>query len=466
LLVLAATPVVLILIIAFRRAHLFSAAIAVVGLLASLILLPLTATSQPAEITALLLMDNYARFFIGLILAAALAVAFLSYDFLDGSDDEPEEFYVLLTLGTLGASVLAASSHFVSFFLGLEILSVSLYALIAYPRRSSNQIEAGLKYLILAGATSAFLLFGLALVYAATGTMDFAAAAAKRPSDWLAPVVLFAGWGAVLVGIGFKLALVPFHLWTPDVYQGAPAPVTAYVATVSKGAMFALLARLFIPSGAHHEVPLVLVFSLIALASMFAGNVLALLQENVKRIFAYSSIAHLGYLLVAFLTSGERALIAVGFYLTAYFITTLAAFGVITVLSSPDREADHIADYRGLFWRRPVLAAIMSASLLSLAGVPLTAGFIGKFYIVLAGVGSTLWALVLALVLSSSIGLYFYLRVLVAMYMQPEIHEMPARVPSLSVGGGAALAIAAVLLVGLGIYPGGFIDLLESLLRF
>jgi NADH-quinone oxidoreductase subunit N len=466
LIVLAATPVLLIVVIAFRRDHVVTARLAAAGLIASLVLVPLTASPARTEITALLTLDNYARFFIGLIIAAALAVAFLSYDFLDGSDDEPDEFYVLLTLGTLGASVLAASSHFVSFFLGLEILSVSLYALIAYPRRSPNQIEAGLKYLILAGATSAFLLFGLALVYAVTGTMDFAAAAAKRPSDWLAPVVLFAGWGAVLVGIGFKLAVVPFHLWTPDVYQGAPAPVTAFVATVSKGAMFALLARLFIPSGAQHEMPLVLVFSLIALASMFAGNVLALLQENVKRIFAYSSIAHLGYLLVAFLASGERALIAVGFYLTAYFITTLAAFGVITVLSSADREADRISDYRGLFWRRPALAAIMTASLLSLAGVPLTAGFIGKFYIVLAGVGSTMWALVLALVVSSSIGLYFYLRVMVTMYMQPEETAVPVKARPLSYTEGAALAVAALLLVWLGIYPGGFLEMLESLLRF
>jgi NADH-quinone oxidoreductase subunit N len=456
----------LLLLIAFHRDHVVSARLAAAGLIASLVLLFLTAPPQPAQITALFIIDDYARFFIGLIIAAALAVAFLAYDFLDGSDDEPDEFYVLLTLGTLGACVLAASSHFVSFFLGLEILSVSLYALIAYPRRLQNQIEAGLKYLILAGATSAFLLFGMALVYAVNGSMAFAGPVRTGVTPWLAPQVLYAGWGLVLVGIGFKLAVVPFHLWTPDVYQGAPAPVTAYVATVSKGAMFALLTRLFVPSGAHHEMPLVLVFSLIALASMLVGNVLAVLQENVKRILAYSSIAHLGYLLVAFLTSGERALVAVGFYLTAYFITTLAAFGVITVLSKVDREADRIADFRGLFWRRPGLAAIMSASLLSLAGIPLTAGFVGKFYIVLAGVGSSLWALVLVLVISSAIGLFYYLRVMVAMYMEPEAPPAVIKAPSLSFASGAALAVAAVLLIGLGVYPGGFIALLESLLRF
>lgn len=463
LLALAGAPVVLMLLIAFYRHHALSAGVTVIGLLSALILLPLTATAEPAQITPLLIMDGYARFFIGLIIAATLGVALLSYGFLERVEDQPEEFYVLLLLATLGSAVLVASNHFVAFFLGLEILSVSLYVLIAYPHRLQNQIEASLKYLILAGASAAFLLFGLALVYAATGSMEFAAAASTQPAS-LAPEVLFAGWGLVLVGIGFKLAVVPFHLWTPDVYQGAPAPVTAYVATVSKGAMFALLVRLFVPEGIHREMPLVLVFSLIAVASMLVGNLLGLLQDNVKRILAYSSIAHLGYLLVAFLASGERAVIAVAFYLTAYFVTTLGAFGVVTVLSSGAKEAEQIADYRGLFWRQPWLGGLMTAALLSLAGVPLTAGFVGKFYLVLAGIDATLWTLVFVLVVSSAIGLFYYLRIIVALYMQPA--DSTFTPPALSFGGGATLAVLVVLLIGLGIYPDGFIKMIQAMMKF
>jgi NADH-quinone oxidoreductase subunit N len=296
--------------------------------------------------------------------------------------------------------------------------------------------------------------------------MEFAAAVSARPGASLPSEVLFAGWGLVLVGIGFKLAVVPFHLWTPDVYQGAPAPVTAYVATVSKGAVFALLVRLFVPEGIHREMPLVLVFSLLAVASMLIGNLLALLQNNVKRILAYSSIAHLGYLLVAFLASGERALMAVAFYLAAYFVTTLGAFGVVTVLSSGVKEAERIADYRGLFWRQPWLAGLLTAALLSLAGVPLTAGFIGKFYLVLAGIDATLWNLVFVLVVSSAIGLFYYLRIVVALYMEPVASAPAIQRPSLSFSGGAALAIVTVLLIGLGIYPDALIRMLQAMVKF
>src|SRR5262249_20378764 len=210
--------------------------------------------------------------------------------------------------------------------------------------------------------------------------------------------LLLAGFAMLLVGVGYKLALVPFHMWTPDVYQGAPAPVTAFLATVSKGAMFALLLRYFTPIDVYAYRPLFLVFSLIAIASMLVGNLLALSQPNVKRLLAYSSIAHLGYLLVAFLASRAMAGTAVAFYLVAYFIASLGAFGIITVLSNGAREAESIDAYRGLFWQHPWLAGIFTAMLLSLAGIPITAGFVGKFYVVAAGVGTSLWLLVILMV--------------------------------------------------------------------
>ncbi len=265
-------------------------------------------------------------------------------------------------------------------------MSVSLYALIGWRRESGIGTEAAIKYLVIAGASSAFLLFGMALFYADTGTMDLARLVEGGPGQsLLAPV----GLGMMLVGIGFKLAVVPFHLWTPDVYDGAPAPVTGFIATVSKGAMVVVLARAFAPalvgtggvnglvreSAGAVSAAFPWVFAVIAGLSMFVGNILALRESNVKRILAYSSIAHLGYILVAFLAGGAEALRAIAFYLVAYFATTLGAFAAITELSGPDRDADSIEEYRGLAARRPWLAAALTAMLLSLAGLPLTAGF-------------------------------------------------------------------------------------------
>jgi NADH-quinone oxidoreductase subunit N len=467
--VLAATAVVLMLAIAGRRNHRLTALLALAGLALAFVSLPLAASAGGArQVTPLLIVDGYALFYIGLICAAAFAVAILAYGYLQRSAekraDNPEEFYILLVLATLGSSVLVASTHFASFFLGLEILSVSLYVLIAYLHTRPDGVEAGIKYLILAGASSAFLLFGMALIYAQSGTMELARLAALQTTPGsVQNVLLLTGLGMLVVGIGFKLAVVPFHMWTPDVYQGAPAPVTAFIATVSKGAMAALLLRYFNRVDVHAFGSLFVVFALIAVASMLVGNLLALLQNDVKRILAYSSISHLGYLLVAFLASDGSAVMAVTFYLIAYFITMLGAFGVVTALSGPDRDADALDDFRGLFWRRPWLAAILTASLLSLAGIPLTAGFVGKFFVLAAGVGSALWALVIVLVVSSAIGLYYYLRIVVAMYLQPLAEQAAPPAPlAWPLAGSLVLAVLTLLLVWLGVYPAPLINMIQA----
>jgi NADH-quinone oxidoreductase subunit N len=460
---LAMAPVVIMLVVAFYRHHVLTALLTLIGLVAAFIAIPAASSTAVQQVTPLLILDRYAIFYIGLLLAASFAVTGFSYGYLEGHDGHREEFYILLLLATLGSAVLVASSHFASFFLGLEILSVSLYALIAYPRLRQGHIEAGIKYLILAAASAAFLLFGMALVYAELGTMQFARLASLQgPTDQVRSVLLWTGVGMLVVGIGFKLAVVPFHMWTPDIYEGAPAPVTAFVATVSKGSMFALLLRFFTPLDIHAYNPFFVVFALIAIASMLVGNLLALLQNNVKRILAYSSIAHLGYLLVAFLASGSLAATAVTFYLVAYFVTTLGAFGVITVLSTRDRDADRLDDYQGLFWRRPWLAGIFTSMLLSLAGIPLTAGFVGKFYLVVAGVGAALWPLVIILVVTSAVGLFYYLRLVAAMYMQPPREEVSVVASSLSLAGSLVLAALVLLLVWLGVYPAPFIDMIQA----
>lgn len=465
LIVTAGASVVAMVMIAVHRNHLLTLLLTLTALAASFVSLWPASGEVPRQVTELLMIDRYGLFYMGLITAACFAVALLSYGYFEKCEGQHEELYVLLLLATLGSDVLVVSSHFASFFLGLEILSVSLYALTAYLVMRKLPIEAGIKYLILAASSAAFLLFGMALIYADLGTMSFAQISAKLSAHTnLHLAFVLPGTALLITGIGFKLGVVPFHLWTPDVYQGAPAPVTAFIATVSKGSMFALLIRYFYGNGSHRNPQLYVVFTIIAIASMLGGNLLALLQSNVKRILAYSSIAHLGYLLVAFLAGSMFAIQAVTFYFVAYFITTIGAFGVIAVLSNGTREADRIEDYRGLFWRRPVLASIFTLMLLSLAGIPVTAGFLGKFYVIAAGASSSIWALIIILVVTSVIGLFYYLRIVVALFSDipaPGEPFQPAalRLPLL---GSYTLVILALLLLWFGVYPSQILHLIHA----
>jgi NADH-quinone oxidoreductase subunit N len=460
LIIVVCTSIAVMLAIALRRNHRLTVVLTLAGLALAFASLPAIASMIPMKVTPLLIIDLYSLFYMGLIFLASIAVTALSYSYLEMHGGNPDEFYLLLLVATLGTAVLTASTHFASFFLGIEILSVALYALAAYLRHRNRSIEAGVKYLILAAVSSAFILFGMALVYAEIGSMEFAKIASRVTAAGVHGIPFLAGMVMIIIGAGFKLAVVPFHLWTPDVYEGAPAPVTAFIATVSKGAVFAVLLRYFSQVDLHVHKSLVLIFMIIAIASMFAGNLLALLQKNVKRILAYSSIAHLGYLLVTLLASGATALSAAAFYLTAYFITTLGAFGVITILSGKDRDADSMDDYQGLALRHPLLAGIFTAMLLSLAGIPLTAGFVGKFYVVAAGVDSALWTLIIVLVMNSVIGLFYYLRIIIAMYSVSA--DKTALTPGHSLSGHAVLVGLTILLAWLGIYPGPVINLIQK----
>jgi NADH-quinone oxidoreductase subunit N len=461
ILVMTATPVVIMFVIAFYRNHFLTALLTVVGLALSLAAIFLISPAVPSRVTPLILVDGYALFFMALIFATTLAVALLSYGYLNKHEGNREEFYVLLLTAALGAAVMVSNSHFSSFFVGLETLNISLYVLIAYLRKRLKGIEAGVKYLILAAMSDAFLLFGMALVYVQVGSMDLKSMELLRNISDIS-TILVTGLAMLIIGIGFKLAVVPFHLWTPDVYEGAPAPVTAFIATVSKGAMFVVLFRYLHPSNVQVGTPLFMVISIIAIASMFVGNLLALLQNNVKRILAYSSIAHMGYLLVAFLAS-RAAVAAMSYYLVAYFVTTLGAFGVMTVLSVSEADADGLEEYRGLAWRRPWLAGVFTGMLLSLAGIPLTAGFVGKFYVMAAGIGSALWVLVTMLVISSAIGLFYYLRIVVVIFSAPSEETKTLRVPApMPVGASLVLAVLSLLLLLLGVYPTLLIDIIQT----
>lgn len=461
---IAAAPIVIMLVISIYRNHLVTAILTMVSFIVASFFAYDVSAIVPWTIGDLLIIDQYALFYLGLIFSASFVITLLSYGYLKGREGNLEEYYLLLLTATLGSSVLVASNHFITLFLGLEVLSVSLYALIAYVRTGEQGIEAGIKYLILAAASSAFLLFGIALLYAQLGTMQFDELARRLPTSNATSILVMTGFSLLVVGVGFKLAVVPFHMWTPDVYEGAPAPVTAYIASVSKGGMFALLLRFFLVVDGYSYTSLLLIFSIIAIASMFIGNFLALMQNNVKRILAYSSIAHLGYLLVAFIAGGNMAVEAATFYLVAYFITTIGSFGIVGILSDKETEADNVEDYRGLFWRRPWIAAVFTGMLLSLAGIPLTAGFVGKFYVLSAGVGSTLWLLVVMLVVNSAIGLYYYIRIIVVMYSEREkAAEAAPSVPSFALGGGIILAVLLLLLIWFGVFPAGIMDVIKSM---
>lgn len=466
LFILTSAAILILFSIAVKRNHKVIYIITTVSLAIDFIYLVLYKATATWVIEPLFIFDGFGTFSTGLILLTALAVTMISYAYFEQREERKEEYYILLILATLGSVVLVISKHFVSLFLGLEILSVSLYSMIAYLRKRERSDEAGIKYLILAAFSSAFLLFGMALVYASAGAMEFSRIASYLSGSGELPLIVFAGFGLMTVGIGFKLGVVPFHMWAADVYEGAPAPVTAFIATVSKGGMMALLVRFFTEINGYQYEGLMLVFTIIAIASMFAGNFLALRQGNVKRVLAYSSIAHLGYLLVAFLAGGTLGIEAVSFYLVAYFITTTGAFGILATLSDKDRDAEMLADYKGLFWTRPWTATMFTAMLLSLAGIPLTAGFIGKFYLVAAGVAEHLWLLVAMLAVNSAIGLYYYLRIIATMLERHEEQKAPADKlrPSIYIVSGVTMAILTILLIWIGVHPNGMMVLIQELL--
>ena len=423
--------------------------------------------AAPHVIGDLFLIDRFGCYFQALVLLSAFIVTLFSQISLKNfyPEKRKEEYYLLLLLATLGATSMVISTHFISFFVGLEILNISLYSLISYYRERPKAIEAGLKYLILAAMSSALLLFGMALIYAITGTLSFQGLANTTAlPDSGRILMLIAGIGLMITGIGFKLALVPFHMWAPDIYEGASSPISGFIASVSKGAMMAVLLRFFMMASLYGFNQIMLVFTVIAILSMLTGNLLALRQNNIKRMLAYSSIAHFGYLMVAFVAGKGMGTQAASFYLTAYIITILAAFSLITLMSRSDNEAADIEDYAGLFWKKPLLAILLSITLLSLAGIPLTAGFMGKFYLLTAGVGKGNWLLAFILVVSSIIGLYYYLRFIFALMRTDGQTAPTVSYPSSpSFVGMLVLSLLGIAVIWLGIFPAWLINLVSRL---
>ena len=419
ILMLSLTAVVLMIQASIKRDQSVAWVITAVGFL-----LTLWSASYARDfiqpVTILLEVDHWSLFFTSLILIASLVTLVLSKETFSSEGERKEEYYLLLVLSALGAVVLIQSSHMVSLLLGMELMGVALYAMIAFPERGQLPLEGAVKYLVLSACASAMLLYGFALIYAATGELSYVGIGARAALAYAEnPMLMMAGSAMVLAGIGFKLSVAPFHMWTPDVYEGAPTPVTGFLATVSKSAVFVALSRFYIDGALYQFSGLNTALVVLAIASMLVGNWLALRQENIKRLLAYSSIAHFGYLLLVLiaLTYLEADLVSqsITFYLTAYIVTTLAAFTIVSMVAGEDTAKQNISAFAGLFWSRPLEASALTVAMLSLAGIPLTAGFMAKFFVITVGIQSGLWGLLAVLVIASAIAIYYYLRIIFAM---------------------------------------------------
>jgi len=459
-----------LLLIAWQRSQkmiaIFSQAILIFTLLLCLHLLSGSLLNgEGVKITTLLKIDLFSYLSLSLICLSALAVVSLSGHVLKSQIEVHDEYYLLILLVTLGAAILVTSDHFASLFLGFELLSISLVGLVGYFREQKHAVETGFKYLILSASASSFMLLGIAFIYSQTGNLSFAvnSAAVSWSSNSLQ---LFNSIGILLFfsGIAFKLSLAPFHFWTPDVYQGAPTPITLLMATVSKVAMFTVLMKCCFAQGYYKNEHFVDVILVIALLSMFIGNTLALRQQNIKRLMAYSSIAHFGYLLIVLVISSEKSIDfawqSALFYLAAYILANVSIFTIVIVQehrliqNSAEREVN-IDDWQSMFWQRRTEAVLLVISILSLAGIPLTMGFIGKFYLLNQAVISESWWLISGLVIGSGIGLAYYLPLIFTIFKSSKNNILKNDSPKDTFVNSAQLFITFLIIISFyfGIFP-------------
>ena len=460
LIVLAAAALVLLLdLLPPRESKTHLGGVALVGVLGALLATVARWGGEARAFRDMVRLDDYALFFDLIICYAVSLVIMLSMDYLSRTGGESGEYYALVLFATAGMMLMASAGDLIVVFLSLELMSLSLYVLAGLFKTRLTSSEASMKYFLLGAFATSFLLYGIALIYGATGSTNLDRIAAAIPAKGSGPLVLV-GLAMLLVGFGFKISSVPFHMWAPDVYEGAPTSITALIATGSKAAAFAALIRVLVVGLRHVQPDWSVLLWGVAVLTMTVGNVVALAQSNLKRMLAYSSIAHVGYMLMGLVAGGAEGAGAVLFYLLAYTFTTVGAFGAIGLCARAGEEAVEVADYAGLARRHPVLAATLAAFFLSLIGIPPLAGFVAKFYLFGSAVrAGYVWLTVVA-VLNSAVAAYYYLRVIVYMYMREPEGEVVAVAPSLA--GGLALSIALVGIVLLGLIPAPFADLAQA----
>ena len=467
ILTLTAFTVIMWELITRTRRHLDSAIITTVGALAALLVTIQLWHLNVSTFGDAIILDPFASFFkvtflLGLILCVTLSLRSIK----EGGTNDHAEYYALLCLATVGMMVMAIGRELITIFLGLELLSMSLYVLAGFFRKDSLSNEASLKYFVLGSFATGILLFGMSYVYGVGGSTHLQVIGqtlAAHP-ETLGDKALMVGLLMVLVGFGFKISVVPFHQWTPDVYQGAPTPVTAFMSAGPKAAGLAALIRILMeamPLVAHEWE---LIVSILAVLTMTVGNLAALAQTNLKRMLAYSSIAHVGYILIGLVASvggsSDRAISGVMFYLLAYTFMNIGAFGILIFLSREGMPNDDLDDFAGLSRRAPGAALAMLIFLFSLAGIPPTAGFAAKLSIFYAAIEGGYYVLVILGVLNSAVAAYYYLRVVMIMYMREPERELPAATTSPLLWAGIALALLGTIL--LGVLPGSILDAARS----
>ncbi len=432
--------------------------IALAGILIALLQTVWLWNRQTVDFARMVYVDNFASFFYLVFLLATGITVLISGRYLDHYRKHYGEYYALLLFAAVGMMLLASGSNLVMIFLGVEVLSIPIYILSGMFREDLKSNEAAIKYLLLGAFSSAFLLFGIAMLYGGYGSFDLAALGKAIKSGGLNPLG-YLGLGLVIVGFGFKVALVPFHMWTPDVYEGAPTSVTAFMSVGTKAAAFAAFLRVFLEVFPAVKLDWEMLLWIAAVATMTVGNVTALAQTNIKRMLAYSSIAHAGYILIGLLAANQLGTIGVLYYLLAYTLMNLGAFGVVILVGRKKDRYLNIYDYSGLGFQYPGLAALMSVFMFALVGMPPTAGFVGKFYIFSAAVQAGYIWLVIIAVINSLISVYYYLRITVLMYMRPAEVEAPIEMTSTMT---ATLVVSALGVLLIGIFPNYIYALAQS----
>ncbi len=399
--------------------------------------------------------DPFSIFFHVLVIGVTIVVILSSYEYMEVQQIRAGEYYGLILFGAVGMALMSSAVELVLIFIALEISSIATYILAGFRRRAAISSEASVKYFLLGSFATAFFLYGVALMFGATGSTSIARiSAGLGPFNGSGgPLLAYLGVALMFVGLGFKVAAAPFHIWTPDVYEGAPSPVVGFMSTGPKAAVFAVLIRIMFQAHAPGRVGLIWV---VAALSMTIGNVAALVQDNVKRLLAYSSIAHAGYLLVAFAALPENGIPAAMFYTASYAAMNVGAFAVVGHFAGLGERKVTLEDYSGLGRRSPLLAAILTMFLLSLIGIPITGGFFAKFYVFSAALQANLIGLTIIGVLNSAVAAYYYLRIIIVMYMREPRDEAP--VPPIAPGLGIALAITLAATIYLGVLPGRVLD--------
>ncbi|MDI6778716.1 MAG: NADH-quinone oxidoreductase subunit N [Bacteroidota bacterium] len=449
--------VVIIIEAAFRKSSNMSYLVSIIGLIISIGLAVESLSWRGTSFFDMVNIGGYGNFFSILFMVAAIFSIILSKDYLIKQGVHHGEYYILILFSTVGMMLMASAADMIVIFLGLELMSICLYVLAGFMRKRIKSNEAALKYFLLGAFATGFLLYGMALIYGITETTNIQTIVVN--SHQYAQLNLFwVGMGLILIGFAFKVAAVPFHMWVPDVYEGSPTTVTAFMATGAKAAAFAALVMIFAHTFVEGE-RLKDVLSVLTAASMIIGNIVAISQTNIKRMLAYSSIAHAGYMLVGLAAANELGRSGILFYLTAYTFMNIGAFGILSILEKEEDKNLTFEDYAGLSTKHPFLAAMMAIFMLSFIGIPPFAGFFGKYYVFAAAINANLTWLVIIGVLMSAVSAYYYLRLVVMMYFRES--DLPLLVPS-NPANNAVLFVSVLLLFGLGIFPSVLLTIINN----